>query len=105
MLVGINIDNWWRAVGNEHGILANGIDNRVKFIRKGEVPRGRTVTYTKLVFDYCPLKSKTFRVRLIVSGNRLEYPKNAASLAAFLLESKLVFNGTISYVHRCVVFL
>ena len=49
--MGGDSNNWWKVVGNELGILANGIDNLVRvtntieFIRKGEVPRGCTVTY------------------------------------------------------------
>ena len=56
-------DNWWKAVGNELGIISNGIDNRVratntiKFIIKVEVPNSCTVIYENFVFDYHPLKS------------------------------------------------
>ena len=57
LLMGKDSDTWWKAVGNEIGILANGIDNRVRatksieFIRKEEVPTGRTVTYANFLCD------------------------------------------------------
>ena len=67
-------DTWWKAVGNEIGRLANGVDNRVratntiKLIRKEEVPKGHTVTYANFVGDYRPLKSEPYRVILTVGG-------------------------------------
>ena len=45
--------------------------NTIKFVRKGEVPRGYTVTYANFVCDYHPLKSKPFRLRLTVGGDIL----------------------------------
>ena len=41
--MGSDSNTWWKASGNELGILANGID--IEFIRKGEVLRGRKVKY------------------------------------------------------------
>ena len=70
-------DNWWKAVGNELGRHANGIDNKVRatniieFIRKEEVPKGCTVIYANLVCDYRPLKSEPYRVIITVGGDRL----------------------------------
>ena len=93
---------WWNAVGNELGIFANGIDswvraiNTIKFIIKEEAPKCCTVTYKIFVCDYRPLKSEPYRVRLIVGGDRLEYPDDASLPVAYLLESNLLFNSTIS---------
>ena len=70
-------ENWSKAVGNELGRLANGIDNQVletntfKFIRKKEVSKGRTFTYANFVCEYRPLKSEPYKFRLSVSGDRL----------------------------------
>ena len=44
---------------------------------------------------YRPLKSKTFRAILTVGKEILEYPEDALSPAASLLESKLLFNTII----------
>ena len=55
--MGKDSGTWWKAVGNELGRLANGIDNRVwetntiEFIIKEEVPTGSTVTYANSVCD------------------------------------------------------
>ena len=38
-------------------------------------------------------------------GDRIEYPDDASSLAASLLESKLLFNITISDVGRGAIFM
>ena len=99
--MGGDSETWWKAVRNEIGRLSNGIDkrvvgsNKIEFIIKEEVPTGRTVTYANFVCDYFPLKSEPYRVRLTVGGDRLEYPDDASSPAAYLLEKKLLFNITI----------
>ena len=49
-----------------------------------------------MVCDIRPLKSEKYRVRLTVGGDRLQYPDDTASLAASLLEAKLLINSTIS---------
>ena len=111
MLVGVNINTCCKAVGNELGRLANGIDNQVivthtiQLIRKGEVTRSCTVTYAQFLCDKRPLKSEPFRVRLTVGGYILEYPDDAASPAASILEPKLLFNSTISDSHITIRFL
>ena len=63
--MGDHSDSWCKAVGNELGILANGIDNQVRatntieFIRKGEVPKGCTVKYANFVL---PLSKKVWPI-------------------------------------------
>ena len=58
LLLGKDSDSWWKAVGNELGRIDNGIDNQVwatntiEFIRKEEVPIGRTVKYANSVCYY-----------------------------------------------------
>ena len=85
-------DTWWKAVGNILRRLANIIYNRVratktiKLIRKGKVPKGRTVTYEICVCDYRPLKLEPYRVRLAVGGDRIEYPDDMSSPSEPLLE-------------------
>ena len=90
--MGGDIDTWWKDVGNELGIPVYGIDNQVRetnkieFIRKEEVPTGRTFTYTNFLCDRRPLKSEPYIVRLTVGGDRLEYPDDASAPAASLLD-------------------
>ena len=104
-------DTWWKVVGNYLGRISNVIYSRVRakntieIIRKEKVPKGRTLTYANFVCDYCPLKSEPCRVILEVGGYRLEYPYDASSPSASLLESKLIFNSTISYAHQYARFI
>ena len=62
LLVGNNIDTWRKVVGDELGRITNQNENQLrakntfKFIRKKEVPRGRTFTYAIFLCDYRPLK-------------------------------------------------
>ena len=67
-------DTLCKSVGNEHGRLANGIDNLVRatntmlFIRKEQVTKGCTITYANFVCDYLQLESEPYRVRLTLGG-------------------------------------
>ena len=55
--MGNDSDILWKAVTNELGRLANGIDNQaratniIQFIRKEEVQKNCTVTYANFVCD------------------------------------------------------
>ena len=93
---------WEKGLSNEFGRLAQGnkygvrSTNTIDFIHKHEVPAGRDVTYASFVCDYRPLKSEPYRVRLVVGGDRLSYPDDAASPTTDLLETKILLNSTIS---------
>ena len=54
------------------------------------------MTYANIVCDDRPLKTEKHRVRLTVGGDKLEYPKDASSPAANLLDTKLLINSTTS---------
>ena len=81
--MGVDSKTWSKAVENDLGRLANGIENMVRanntieFTRKEEITKGRTVTYTNFVCDYLPLKSEYYRTRLTVGGDRLDYRNDA----------------------------
>ena len=66
------------------------------FIHKHQVPAGRKATYANAVCDYRPLEDDPYRVRLTVGGEILIYPGDPRAPATSLLDSKLVFNSTIS---------
>ena len=93
---------WTRSTSNEWGRLARGNDAGVKytdtidFINKEEVPQGRAVTYGNFVYDFRPLKSEPYRVRIVVGGDKLTYDEDAAAPAASLLETKILLNSVIS---------
>ena len=52
-----------------------------------------------------PAKNDKYRVRLTVGGDRLEYFNATAAPAASLIESKLLFNSTISQSSKNARFL
>jgi hypothetical protein len=88
----------------ELGRLAQGFDdkagtNTVFFMTKDEIkqiPRDRTVTYARIVVDYCPQKDDPNRVRITVGGNLIEYPGELTTRTADLTTSKILWNSTIS---------
>ena len=87
-------NEWGRlAQGNKHGVKAT---DTIDFIHRYDVPTGRKVTYGSFVCDYRPLKDDPYRVRLVVGGDKLDYPDDPASPAAGLLQTKLLINSTIS---------
>ena len=93
---------WTRSLSNEWGRLASGNiygvkgTKTIRFIRKGQVPKDRDVTYATFVCSIKPLKQETHRVRITVGGDRLSCPDDTGSPAANLLETKLLVNSTIS---------
>ena len=105
LLKGQNKTIWQQALTNELGRLAQGIDkitgtNTLQFIKKESIPKNNKITYANIVCDYRPLKTEKHRVRLTVGGDKLEYPKDASSPAANLLDAKLLINSTISDSHK-----
>ena len=93
---------WNKSSSNEFGRLAQGNKYGVKmqdamdFIHKYEVPPNKKVTYASFVLDYRSLKSKPYRVRLVVGGDCLPYKDDAGFPAASLIETKILVNSVIS---------
>ena len=90
-------------MANEMGRLAQGIGTRMKsstdttyFIKRSQVPNDKKVPYANTICDYRPFKDDPYRVRLTVGGDRLEYAGDSSAPAASLIDSKLLFNSTIS---------
>ena len=111
LLRGKDKDVWIKSLSNEFGRLAQGnkhgvrSTNTIDFIHKHEVPSGRDITYASFVCDYRPLKSEPYRVRIVVGGDKLSYPSDAASPATDLLETKILLNSVISDAHKGARFL
>ena len=66
------------------------------FIPKGNVPSGRTVTYERYVAEIQPQKSETHRTRIIVVGNKINFPSDITTTTADFTTSKLIFNSVLS---------
>ena len=65
-------------------------------IHKHQFPAGRKATYANAVCDNITLKCYPYPVRLTVGGDRLIYSSNPSAPATSLLDSKTIFNTTIS---------
>jgi hypothetical protein len=95
-------DIWTRSYANELGRLAQGVGDRIQgtntifFIRKDQVPKGRTCTYGRICVDVRPHKEEKERTRLTVGGNLIHYPGDVSTKTAGLTTAKLLFNSTIS---------
>ena len=101
LIEGPSKEVWQQALSNELGRLSQGNEkvsgtDTISFINKNTIPRNKKVTYANMVCDYRPLKSEPYRVRLTVGGDRLDYPHDASSPAATLIDAKLLINSTIS---------
>jgi len=101
---------WNKSFANELGRLANGVGERIKgtktikFITKSMVPKGRKVTYGRIVVDYRPTKSEPNRTRLAVGGDRIDYPGVVCTDTANMLTAKLLLNSVVSIPRaRCCI--
>ena len=97
---------WQTAFGKEFGNLSQGdlktdekCTNSV-FVMTHEVikliPKDRTVTYGRVVVDYCPQKKDPNQVRITVGGNLIQYPGELTTRTADLTTSKLLWNSILS---------
>jgi hypothetical protein len=92
---------WTRGLGNECGSLFQGIRDipvteTCFFIRLTNIPKDRKITYGKIVCDYKPHKTEKERVRVTVSGNRLDYSGDVATSTADIKTLKILINSTFS---------
>ena len=61
-----------------------------------QIPKDRTVTYARIVVDYCPQKDDPNRVRITVGGNLIDYPDELTTQTADLVTSKILRNSVLS---------
>jgi len=93
---------WNKSFANELGRLANGVKDRIrgtntiKFIPKSMVPKGRKVTYGRIVVDFRPNKSEPNRTRLTVGGDKIEYPGVVRTDTADIVTAKMLLNSVVS---------
>lgn len=61
------------------------------------IPKGRTVTYGRIVIDYRPQKADPNRVRITAGGNIIkDYPGELTTRTADLTTSKIMWNSVLS---------
>ena len=66
------------------------------FIRRSAIPKGLTVIYSCICVNYCPQKLNPNRCRLILGGNRINYPWELSMPTYDLTTSNMIFNSIIS---------
>ncbi len=96
---------WSKSSANEFGRLANGLkDRRVKptnttqFIRKEHIPadRMKDVTYGSFSCDLKPNKEEVNQTRLMMGGDRINYPDDCGTPTADMILFKILVNCIIS---------
>ena len=83
-----NPKRWETSFANEIGRLSQGVgtrmpsgNNNIFFIKRSQVPHGKTITYANPVCDYRPTKDDLYRVRLTLGGDRLSCPHDVGAPA------------------------
>jgi hypothetical protein len=94
---------WTTSFANDLGRLAQGIGKRMPtgtntifFVHPTAIPKGRKVTYARIVATIRPHKDEKHRVRVTVGGDKLDYPGITATDTASLTTFKLLINSVIS---------
>ena len=91
-------DIWEKTLSNEWGHLAQGnyfgitTNDSIDFINFTKVPNDRDKAYASFVCNHRPLKSESWRVCIVVGGDRLSYSSDTGSLVASLLETKILID-------------
>jgi hypothetical protein len=94
---------WLTSYANELGRLAQGVGKRMPtgtntlfFIPISAVPKGRNFTYGNVVCTIPPQKAEPHRSRLVVGGDKLDYPGHVSTPTAKITTAKCLINSTIS---------
>ena len=90
-------------MAKEFGRLAQGWKdtkgtNTIEFMSHEEIakiPKGKIVTYARIVVDFRPQKEDPNRVRVTAGGNLIDYPHKLTTRTADLTTTKIMWNSTI----------
>jgi hypothetical protein len=97
---------WQKAFGKDFGGMVQGDE---KMGQKGTdsifvmthdeiklIPRTQTITYARVVVDFCPQKANLHRICITAGGNLINYPGELSTRTANLNTSKLMWNSVLS---------
>ena len=73
--------------------------NTIHLIHPSAKPVDRQASYCKIVATIKPHKAEKYRIRLIVGGNRIDYPGLVITSTAKMQTVKLYLNSVISNVN------
>ncbi len=97
---------WQTAFGKDFGGMAQG-DNKMGqkgtnsiFVMTHDeirlIPANQTVTYARVVVNFCPQKLDPHCIRITAKGNLINYPGKLTTRTADLTTSKLMWNSVLS---------
>jgi hypothetical protein len=97
---------WQTAFGKDFGGMAQG---NIKTGQKGTnaifvmthteillISADCTITYARVVVDFCPQKADPHRIHITAGGNLINYPGELTTQTADLAKSKLMWNSVLS---------
>ena len=99
-------ETWRNGLGKEFGNMAQGDDRTgtpgmdaihvLDHEQIRRIPKGKTVTYARLVVDFRPQKKDPNRVRMTAGGNLIKYAGDITTRTADLTTAKIVWNSVLS---------
>ena len=95
---------WLEAMAKELGRLAQDWGtmkgtNTIEFMsldKIARIPKGKVVTYARIVVNFRPQKEDPNRVRITAGGNLIDYPHELTTRTADLTTAKILWNSIIS---------
>jgi hypothetical protein len=60
------------------------------------IPKNQTVTYARVVVNFCPQKADPHRIRITARGNLINHPRELSTRMADLTTSKLMWNSVLT---------
>ena len=93
------LSNEWLKLSqeNDHGVVST---DTIEYIEPSQVPTGRKVTYVRFVCANWPLKTEPWKLKLLIVGDKLPYESDICAPASNLIETKILFNSTISDAYK-----
>jgi hypothetical protein len=70
--------------------------NTCFFVHRTNIPKGRKITYLRIVSADRPEKENPRRIRFTLGGDRVEYPHDVSTKTADLATIKCHWNSTLS---------
>ena len=102
LITGADKEKWLKVLSNKYSHLTQGNDHGIKgmdtieFIPIAQLPNNKQITYASFVCNHHPLKEEQRHIHFLEDSDKLTYQNDAPFPAAFLLETKLMINSTIS---------
>jgi hypothetical protein len=84
---------WMRSTADEINRLYN--TNKLRFIRRSNIPKGQKVTYSSFVVDIKDHNEEKERTRLTIGGDQIECPGDKSTRTAGLTTEKILISSVI----------